>query len=63
MQVKIGEIGQCPHCGESLDEVIENYIIHGRGFSGSRCATECDHCYESFSVEQTSDTEFLVEAE
>lgn len=55
---KTGDIPDCPHCGKTLEEPIENHAIAGRTGEASRSEGDCGWCDKLYSVEKTGDDTF-----
>jgi len=53
----------CPHCKVQQEGPVEDYVIPGYVGSASRATTDCDSCYEDFTVETLANGTFEITAE
>lgn len=54
-RIKCGEKFCCPHCGEEMEEAVEDYAIAGREGFDSQSEEQCVECDEWFVVENNGD--------
>lgn len=61
IELKEGEMLQCPHCHEYGEEPVENYMIPG-SVEGDQYEDECDNCYAPLTITRTAEG-YRVESE
>lgn len=59
-EYKTGEVPNCPHCGKTLEEPIENFTIPGRLGVRSRSEGDCGWCDGLFDAEKISEDTFTL---
>jgi hypothetical protein len=57
-----GQFVACPHCQQNQDTPVEDQVIPGFVGADSRYTTDCEWCFEDFTVEAQADGSFVVNA-
>ena len=60
MEYKRGEFFECPHCGTTMEEPVENFAFAGAIGPASRAKDMCYECNKEFVVQQVGKDDFVV---
>lgn len=52
----------CPHCQQQQEVPVEDLVIPGYVGAKSSYTTDCEWCFEDFTVEAQEDGSFVVAA-